>query len=340
MFLGIAEIKRTLIHLWEKASNEINFETTLDGGDFEVIAEVPTMPVLDMRLYAMRMYLGTKKGLYEIQLNSDDRYNLNPSQPERRFDEKVTCLNAKSGEVIISCNSEGLFHGSFLNSNGILQVNERAVSHKSIRTSWSSYDVVNYGEQNSFEYFVNKVESFKADNSFSKFDERKERKKITEFGVEKYGLNELLSQSEINADEISYCFNSSTTGFFFLKDGRFVNINLNKEKDEIHFKSRTHILPNLSGNEQKSKKPISSSIVPKGCVVEYFDKVVLYQNGKAKLIEESPSINVRTYANSIRYRNIITVTKENEVSIHSIFPFEENELLTNIFDNSDTEIDL
>jgi hypothetical protein len=95
-----------------------------------------------------------------------------------------------------------------------------------------------------------------------------------------------------------------------------VNINLNKEKDEIHFRSRTHILPNLSGNEQKSKKPISSSIVPKGCVVEYFDKVVLYQNGKAKLIEETPknSTHISIEIEELKNTNLEAVTQHSETT--------------------------
>lgn len=344
MFLEITELKQALTELWHKATEEIHFETQFDSDDYEVIATVPSMPVLDMRLYAMRMYLGTKQGLYEVNLNSDDRYNLKPSQPQRRFDGKVTCLNAKSGEVVISSNSNGLFHGSFLNAKGILKVNEKPVSQKSIRTGWSSYDIINYEEQNNFEYFVNKTENLNQKPTFSKFDESRqgERQRISEFGVSKFGLSALLEKSDILQDEISYCFNSSSSGFFFMKDGRFVNINLNKDKekegtDGIYFKARTHLLPNFQDNNHKSVRPISTSIVPKGCVVEYYDKVVLYQNQKAKLIESSPSINVRTYPTSLRYRNIITVTKEDEVSIHSIFPFEENELAELNFDDNEIE---
>src|SRR5690606_38574122 len=140
--------------LWERATNELEFTIDFDIDDFEIISEVPSMPVLDMRLYAMRMYLGCKEGLYEINLNPQDNYHLKPSKPELRFDAKITHLNAKSGEVIISANSEGLFHGSFLNEKNKLEVIPKPVAKKSIRTGWSSYDVINYEEHNNFEYFV------------------------------------------------------------------------------------------------------------------------------------------------------------------------------------------
>jgi len=325
MILGVGEVKNILSKLWEKATKEIQFNIEVDIDDFEIITEIPSMPVLDMRLYAMRMYLGCKEGLFEINLNPEDRYFLNPDKLEKCFDTKVTHLNAKSGEVIISANSEGLYHGSFLNSKNKLKVNEMPIANKSIRTGWSSYDVINYEEQNTFEYFVNETAALDNKPEYSKFDEQTERKRITEFGKTKYQMSKLLENSQLKQEEISYCFNSSNVGFFFTKDGRFVNINLNKEnKDYFYFTSRIHSLPSLDDNSQSFKRPISTSIVPKGCVVEYYDKVILYQNGKAKFIEKSPSINVRTYPSSIRYKNLVTVTKDNEVSIHSIFPFDEN----------------
>jgi hypothetical protein len=333
MILGVGDLKKAFVDLWERAADEMQFVIQFDPEDYTIISQVPTMPVLDMRLYAMRMYLGCKEGLYEIELKSDDRYNLKPTKPEKRFDAKVTCLNAKSGEVIISCNNDGLFHGTFLNVNEKLEVNKIPVAKKSIRTAWSSYDIINYEKQNDFEYLVNKTESANEKPAYSKFDENRERQKISTFGVAKYDLSDLLERSDIRQNDINYCFNSSASGFFFMKDGRFVNINLNKEKKEdIYFTSRTRVLPNLQKKDQLATRPISTSIVPNGCVVEYFDKVVLYQNSQAKVIETTPSINVRSYMSSIRYRNLISVTKIKEVSIHSIFPFDENAILTSFED--------
>lgn len=333
VFLGVGEIKTMFSKLWERAASEVQFTIDFDIEDFEIISEIPSMPVLDMKLYAMRMYLGCKEGLYEINLNPKDRYYLNPSKPEKQFDAKVTHLNAKSGEIIISANSDGLYHGSFLNDKNKLKVIPKPVAKKSIRTGWSSYDVINYEEQNNFEYFVNETSVINNKPEYSKFDEQTEKRRITEFGKSKYGLQELLENSSIEKENISYCFNSSTAGFFFMEDGQFVNINLNKEnKENYYFTSRNHSLPTLEDNKKILKRPISTSIVPKGCVVEYFDKVVLYQNSKAKIIESSPSINVRTYPSSIRYRNLISVTKFDEITIHSIFPIDENPISLT-FDN-------
>ncbi len=86
-----------------------------------------------------------------------------------------------------------------------------------------------------------------------------------------------------------------------MKDGSFVNINLNKPKDkQLYFVSKNKVLPTLKNGSANFLKPLSTSIVPEGCVVEYFDKVVLYQNSKAKIIENTSAINVRTYTSSKR----------------------------------------
>jgi len=165
---------------------------------------------------------------------------------------------------------------------------------------------------------VNKTEKNKERAAYSKFDEKSEQQRISEIAVEKIELNTLLNGSNIKYNDISYCFNNSNSGFFFffLKDGRFITINLDKkDKDDFHFTSR---IKSLSAST--NIKPLTSCIVPNGCVIEYYDQVILYQNSGVKIIESNPAINVRTYPTSIRYRNIITVTKESEISIHSIFP--------------------
>jgi len=193
--------------------------------------------------------------------------------------------------------------------------------------------------QNDFQYYVNRTEKIEDKLNYSKFDENSERRRITDFGSSKFDLSELLAYSRIEKQQINYCFNSSTSGFFFMKDGSFININLNKPKDkQLYFVSKNKSLPILKNGNANFLKPLSTSIVPEGCVVEYFDKVVLYQNSKAKIIEKSPSINVRTYPSSKRYRNLISVTKEKEITIHSIFPFKEDEFSLTIEDFENNKV--
>ena len=66
---------------------------------------------------------------------------------------------------------------------------------------------------------------------------------------------------------------------------------------------------------------MKSAVVLDGCVVEYYDKVVLYQKGEAYLLEDVPSYNIRTYLGSRNYRNMVSIIKEDSLSFHSVDVF-------------------
>ena len=72
----------------------------------------------------------------------------------------------------------------------------------------------------------------------------------------------------------------------------------------------------------KVGRPVSASILPNGCVIEFFDNVVLYQDNKSSVIENTPSITVRSFVNSYRYKNIVSATKEDECTFHSVETFD------------------
>lgn len=67
--------------------------------------------------------------------------------------------------------------------------------------------------------------------------------------------------------------------------------------------------------------PISASVVPGGCVLEFFDSVVIVQGGEVLDLEQESVYGVRTYMNSLRYRNLISITKKNSLTVHSVDPF-------------------
>lgn len=74
-------------------------------------------------------------------------------------------------------------------------------------------------------------------------------------------------------------------------------------------------------NLTSTDMPISASIIPAGCVVEFYDKVTIFQGSQTTEIEHEPTMRVRSFMNSIRYRNIIATVKMNDISLHSVAPF-------------------
>ena len=135
-------------------------------------------------------------------------------------------------------------------------------------------------------------------------------------------MDKLLRVVDFSKEDIQYCFNSLTTGFFIMNDGRFINVNFRNEEHiaEVYFSSSFSIQPKI--RNRRVEKVISGSLVPNGCVIEYFDRVVLYQKGKAYTLIEKPVNNVRTYIGSRNYRDMVTIIAEDGVSFHSVDSFD------------------
>lgn len=329
ILLGIQEIKNETKRLWLRASKEINF--TIDFEEIEPyceeVGEWKSIP-LDIRMYAMRLFFGTKDGLYESCLNMEDNsYKIHPSTIDKVFDAKVIHLNAKSGSLIISADRDGLFGAEIFEGNEKIKVDERKIStNRSIRTSWASVcDLMNYESAHSFEYIRNQSAMIaKQPAKKYRYGDNQERKRIIAFGESIFDIDSLLAAVDFKKEDIEYCFNSSTTGFFILKDGRFLNVNFRNETGlaEVYFSSTSIPIQQKLYKKTQSKKVLSGCLVPNGCVVEYFDRVVLYQKGKAYTLAEKQVNNVRTYIGSRNYRDIVTIISSDEVAFHSVDSFD------------------
>lgn len=329
ILLGIQEIKNETKKLWLKASKEIEF--SLDFADIEQycedMGEWHSMP-LDIRMYAMRLFMGTKEGLFESRLNMEEKnYKLHPSTIDKVFGTKVINLNAKNGSLVISADSEGLFGAEIIEGNQSTKVDERVITSKrSLRTAWASVcDLMNYESQHTFEYIRNQSSMItKQPAKKFRYGDNIEKKKIIAFGESVYDMDSLLRVVDFKKEDIEYCFNSSSTGFFILKDGSFVNVNFRNETGiaEVYFSSLSTPIQQRISKKKQNRKVLSGCLVPNGCVVEYFDRVVLYQKGKAYTLAEKQVNNVRSYIGSRNYRDIVSIISSDEVSFHSVDSFD------------------
>ena len=326
--LGVKEIKDETRKLWLRAAKEIDF--TLDFADIEPyckeMGEWTSMP-LDIRMYAMRLFLGTKEGLFESRLNMEEKgYKLHPSRLSKLFDSKVINLNARNGSLVISADKEGLFSAEIVEGGERTVVNENEVSsNRSIRTSWASVcDLMNYESAQSFEYIRNQSSLINKQPARQfRYGDNPERKRIIAFAESVYDMDSLLIVADFKKEDIEYCFNSSKTGFFILKNGSFLNVNFRNESGvaEVYFSSSSTIQPKLY-KKTEATKVLSSCLVPNGCVIEYFDRVVLYQRGKAYTLAETPVNSVRSYVGSRNYRDIVSIISDEDVAFHSVDSFD------------------
>lgn len=321
-FLGIPEVMEVMTKLWVFASENVDFSLDFEElkDDFYVIDYIKSFPILDLKMYAMTLFVGCKDGLLESRLNlGNDYYSIAPCKFRKKFDAKIVGLNACCGSIVVSAGKDGMFFGPFDMDEGVI-VRERPVDDVSYRTGWSSTDIVNYRSPSDFEYLTNVVEKFEDKPLFSKYDERSERKRIVELGEQKYSMRQLFKADIIDINDIVYAFNGSSSSFVLTKQGLF-NMSFVKAHDDIHLSQRVFEL-SLFDKNRKFEKPISASVVPAGCVIEFYDEVVAVKNNQVIELETEPAYSVRTYMNSFRYRNMVGVTKQDVMTIHSLDPFD------------------
>ena len=319
--LGVKEVMDALHKVWDYAANTIDFaiDFTDIENEFMDLGLVPSMPVLDIKMYNKHVYLGCKGGLYEFLY--DEIGGFNGPKIKKGFDEKIVHVDAKFDTVVLSAGSRGLFTGR-VPSADTTKVVEKEVMDKSFRSAWSTYNIMNYDKGNGFTCLVNEVKSLDLkDRRRTRYDGQ-ESYEIVTVGKEQIGMEQLMEpimkKKRINMDDIIYCFNSHQSGYFLTKSGLLYQLNILSKSDAVYYYS-TNILREYPKVENlKGGRPVSASILPNGCVIEYFDNVVLYQNNKSSVIETTPSITVRSFVNSYRYKNIVAATKENECTFHSV----------------------
>ena len=320
IILGIKEVMDALHRVWDYASSTIDF--VLDYKDIEqdcyLVGMVPTSPVLDVKMYNKHIFLGNKTGLYEIMF--DEIFGMNNPAMHKRFDAKVVHVDAKFETVVISAGREGLFTGNVPEKRETI-VTEKEVMKRSFRSAWSIYNIMNYEQPNEFTCLVNDVEKIPMGERKRKRFESQESYKILEVGKERLSMDQLMKsvkeRRKEKMNQVSYTFNSHQYGYFLKRNGKLLRMNIrSKQDDDFYYSS---VIQEYSIEKSvKGEKPISASILPNGCVLEYFDKVVLYQDGKTFIIENEPTVTVRSFVNSYRYKNLVAVTKEDGCTFHSV----------------------
>lgn len=324
-YLGLLKFRKDFKSIWQNYSrNEYYF--TLPKEKNLILGKIDNAPIFDFQLYGMRMYAGNRDGLYEapISINDQNIVKLNKSI-NRVFDGRTTQISAKSGSVIISSNTDGLFHGQLTNYENDLLVKEKPISDKSIRTNWSGFDLVNYETQNNFNYLKSEYSATEERNYlYSKEDESSRKISIDLIGEKTYPLKDLITGLNFKETDIVYSFNSSESCFFFLKNGEFFHTYFRKDNksENVKLSSRVYKLPNVEKKNNQIIKPISAKNFLNGTIIEYFNKVVLVKNNKKIVLENKPVTAIKTFPNSLRYKNIIAIFDGEGVTIHSVFPFE------------------
>lgn len=317
LIMGIPGVRTAVEKEWDKAQKEIVMK--IDYNEirpyFYNFGDYPSMP-LDLRLYAMRMYVACKDGLYESRLHQDEKSSyVEHTDLERVFDSKVVAVNAKYGAIAISADKEGLFSSELREEEGRINVSNKPIlNSRSLRTDWKDIDLLNYDSASEFNYLHNKSERTKKDQPFF-YELRKgnEHKHITEIGTEVEDMMPLLDNIQVKKEDVEYCFSSNSTIFIRMKNGDFFSTNFQSLFDGPYMCPIKEL--------GKKKKILSSVVIPNGCVLNYFDQTVMYRGGKSTVLSDQPAYGVRSYMNAKRYRSLLTINTEDSLCVYSAETF-------------------
>lgn len=325
LLLGIDEVRQAISQLWDKAAQEIRIEIDFASieNDCHSMGTWQDMP-LDVYMYDMRMFVASRSGLMESRLRPDFEspdYSLHPTPFEKCFDSKVIAVSARAGKVVLSADKEGLLYGDALVKDACVRIDDRDhIAGRSLRTGWSHFDLINYSSANAFQYLRNTTGLLEPDSKERfRFGDVVEKKRIVDFAASSFDRDAMMSRSGIPMENIRYCFNVSGKSFFLMDNGIVLNsaIKVKEEENAVYYSPVVKRVPYERG-EISRRKPLKVAEVPNGYVISFFDKVVLYQKENERVLEESPAFNIRAYMGSKNYRDIVTVTKEEGVSFHSI----------------------
>ena len=323
-FFAIPNFEKALSKNWMQNRDDAGIIIDLSENDFSVLHELPTLPIFDIRLFGMRLFVGNRDGLYDSGISVDSNTGKVSSRDslERVFDGRTTYLNSKTDTLLISSNSEGLFHGNLPEINRRLHVGNNAIRPKSLRTGWSQHNVVNYESQSHFNLLSVEQEHLQERTyMYSSFDEDSKKIKITEIGHNSSDMFDALASHTNLIDNIRFAFNAPKSCYFLLNNGKFVNIFFNKYKENFRLSPRIKDVLQEDSNLLPKSKIISANIIRDGCVLEYEDRVILVQNGQETILEKFPVYSVRTYPTSIRYKNIVSIVDRYGISLYSVYPF-------------------
>lgn len=320
-FLKIPGVKDAIYRNWNELANK---ELWLEWNEVEdlmtTVCEYDSFPI-DFRIYGMRMFIGCRRGLYEVNLRPDG-HKLNPAKIERCFDtSKIICVNPKFGELVASADSDGMIAKSIdMDGYSPTYIDDRdVIQQRSLRTGWSEFDIFNYSDLADFSFYANEYETIKANNG--RYWEKADGKRISSFGIRQHSMDNMLELSRIKKEDILYCFNGATNAFVHLKNGKLVTVTLKGNRQgEVgeFFLSQYTKSVTKDGMIDDFGRIISGFTIPKGCVIEYFDKVVLLRDSHAQVIEDGVAIKVRNFMSSNKYQDVLSVTKDNEVTLHAI----------------------
>ncbi len=305
-FLNIPSVNKCLRSVWDEASKSIVFNININDLDPEIVVNEIPSEVLNMQLYADNVYLGCRNGYYASSLDSLFRNR----RIDKKFDAKTFYIQPKYGKAVISFGHEGMFDADALK---LETINDPKIRKDiSFLSAWTQAGgLMNYSSRSDFQFIGNKIES--KQGSPDKYV-------VTNF-AENFDIGATLFHRDCDIyDKIVMSFNDVNDFYFITQNRKIFKSNIRVSNANI---SKLNPIEDAIGISDKNWGRPLSGLVVAGCpVIEYDDKVVLFQNKKTYILEDIPIISMRSYPKSTCFRDIVSITCEDCIDIFAIDVFD------------------
>lgn len=316
--LRFKETQDAVKKMWRSAEKLGIIETDMDRGwRTETLGEVSGMP-LDIKIYGGKIFFGQDNGLYKQDLNFDDKYYIHPGKVEKIFDGESLDISAKNGALAVSTGRHGIF-GTLDIFAKKPKVSDRPFSDiPSYRNAWIHNELMSYSSPSEGRMLVNRTvenRNYQRPRRFSHIENSQPRLVFECVGETQLSGSDILGKTKIDTDDILYWTNTSTTSVMLLNGGELEIRNLRMgEENTPYISSKV-----LYGSKKRIQEaPISCQPFPKGCVMEFFDKVTVnFQNEQVQIGDEE-TYCVRTFCNSRRYQNLIVQVTEDRILLTTV----------------------
>lgn len=258
--------------------------------------------VLDLQIYAQRLFAATTKGVLQTDLVVDNG-EMEFARRTKRTDARCLSIGIRYGTVAASCGDDGLLVS--YDEFGQLDIEENLFSQgpsaSSIRTSWLGYNLINYTGAAS-------AEALHADYAYTRDRGRRSEAIVT-------GLNpddQLIASEAGTWENADFVFNNHSTFFVHFESGSY----------EIHRRSwsRGKLGAVASTSHGELPRPLSAHAIRTGMVVETYDSVNLVNEDGVTRLHEGEAITVRSFPHSKWYQNLALIVSEDGLHIVSPFP--------------------
>lgn len=307
--LSNSTIRQAFAQNLERFAAEISGAGDIFAAETEFGLDISVESIVDLQLYASRMYLGTSQGLFDLEVDWSDMRPLGP--PRHRHDARCLSILPGYGAIHSSCGTEGLF-SAFGELVGWSTVDRKhhlqQVAPASMRADWTHYDLVNYASNS-------EPTLFHTEHGKQRLSDRQTRHVV--FGIGRssdvHTVFDELASHDVARDDVQYIFNSHNSFFINVFDGRFFSLGVKRGPEGA--------VRITAGKEQAvlGGRVLAATANSLGLVIETDEKVMLLSGGEWKTLHEGPALSVRAFPASKRYRNMVTIVTEDGVWLCSGF---------------------